>query len=183
MIISNRWDSFFFSVAHDCASMSKCLSRQIGTVIVRDHRVVSTGWNGPPQGVRHCGERRLADKNLNDLLTAVKATDVSRCPRQLLGASSGKLIDLCPAVHAEVNSIVNAARLGVSTTGTTMYMTCGVPCRNCMSTIINAGIKEIVCTSLEFYDETSRFLLFDSSLKIRLYDQPVIDKYKLRYEK
>ena len=182
MIISDRWDSFFYHLAQDCASMSRCHSRQIGAVIVNDHRIVATGYNGPPSGIVPCDERVEKDPYLNKLLlNAHVSARPGVCPRQLLGAKSGELIELCPAVHAEANAIVNAARVGNSVCGCVMYMTCGIPCRNCLGTIINSGISEIVCTSLEWYDDSSKYLYFLSNLKLRLYDQEPVDKYKMRY--
>lgn len=179
MIISNKWDSFFYHVAQDCSSMSPCFSRQIGAVIARGKRIVSSGWNGPPENIPHCDKRRETDEYLKLLLREKNVKDTLKgCPRQLLGAKSGEMLDLCPAVHAEANAIVNAAREGASTVGCTIYMTCGVPCRNCLGTIINAGISEIVCTSLQWYDNTSQYILWKSKVSVRLFDQPPIDKYK-----
>lgn len=181
MIIFDRWDSFFYHIAQDCASMSRCLSRQIGAVIVRDHRIVSTGYNGPPSGILPCNKRHKKDPYLNNLYNESKVSIRNSCPRTLLGASSGEMIELCPAIHAEANALLNAARVGNSTVGAKMYMTCGIPCRNCLGSIINAGISEIICTSLEWYDESSKYLFFLSNLKLRLYDSGPIDKYRLRY--
>ena len=182
MIISNRWDSYFYHIAQDCASMSRCFSRQIGAVIVRDRRIVATGYNSPPAGIPPCDERYKQDKYLANLLLEHKLQQrPGVCPRQLLGAKSGELIELCPAIHAECNAIANAARENNSTVGAKMYMTCGIPCRNCLGTIINCGISEIICTSLEWYDETSKYLFFSSNLKLRLYDDKPVDKYRMRY--
>jgi dCMP deaminase len=182
-VISNKWDSFFYHIAQDCASMSPCLSRQIGAVIARGKRIVSTGWNGPPETVPHCNVRHRFDEYLAQLFDQKKVSSPgSDCPRRLLGFASGEGLDLCPAIHAEVNAIINAARSGESTLGTIIYMTCGIPCRNCLGSIVNAGISQIVCTSLEWYDSTSAFVLWKSDVSLRLFDQEPIDKYKMHYE-
>ncbi|MBU2685941.1 MAG: dCMP deaminase family protein [Gammaproteobacteria bacterium] len=145
-----RWDQRFLGVCIELSTWSSCLSRQIGAVIVKDRTIVSTGFNGPPRGVKHCGEV------------------YGGCPRHSNGYKSGEGLELCPAAHAETNTIVNAARLGVSTLGTSIYMNCGIPCRECLKLIINAGINEIVCTDTEdWYDEISKFLVKESNLLIR----------------
>ena len=106
----NKWDSNFFGLCQELSKWSTCLSRQIGTVIVRDKTIVSTGFNGPPRGVTHCGpERILVDDNLSHIDPAKR----NLCPRQAKGFKSGFGLHLCTASHAEENAIVNAARIGV----------------------------------------------------------------------
>lgn len=144
-----KWDHRFYLACEMVAEWSTCLSRQIGAIIVRGDTIISTGFNGPPRGIPHC-----------------VGPD---CPRRMKGFLSGQGLHLCPAAHAETNAIVNAARIGVATEGATMYMSCGVPCRECMKLIINAGIAEIVCVSTELYDDMSYLLLDKSSLKMRLF--------------
>lgn len=145
-----RWDQRFLGACNELAKWSSCLSRQIGVVIVRDRTIVSTGFNGPPRGIPHCWD--LYDS----------------CPRQLRGFKSGEGLELCSAAHAETNAIVNAARLGISTLGTSIYMNCGIPCRECLKLIINAGITEVICTDTkDWYDEMSKFLVKESNLFIR----------------
>ena len=142
-----RWDDYFLKVATVVASNSKCQSRQIGAVLVKDKAIISTGYNGPPRGVPHC----------------------ERCPRQLQGYKSSEGLHLCPATHAEANCIVQAAKNGICTNNSIMYLTCNVPCKNCLALIINAGIEEVVCVSLDWYDELSPFLVAQSDLIIREY--------------
>ena len=145
-----RWDQRFLGACNELAKWSSCLSRQIGVVIVRDRIIVSTGFNGPPRGIFHCLEL------------------YGSCPRQLKGFKSGEGLELCPAAHAEANAIVNAARLGVSTLDTSIYMNCGIPCRECLKLIINAGIKEIICLNTnDWYDKMSKSLVKESNLIIR----------------
>ena len=168
----NRWDKYFMDICKVVASNSKCLSRQIGAILIKDKSIVSTGYNGAPRGLPHCGEERnKTDMNLFGLLRDgidPILGDHTMCPRQRLGYHSGEGLHLCPAAHAEVNCIANAARIGVAVLGTTMYMTCGRPCANCLAIIINAGVAELVCASIEEYDETSKFIAGNITwLKIR----------------
>jgi len=163
----NKWDSNFYMLCQTIAVWSTCLSRQIGVVIVRDKTIVSTGFNGPPRGIPHCGPERIL---VDDSLPAILVEKRFLCPRQACGFKTGQGLEICIASHAEENAIVNAARIGVSTLGTTMFMSCGIPCSNCLKKIINAGIVELVCTDVDdWYDEQSKFLVSQSSLKIRNY--------------
>jgi len=76
-------------------------------------------------------------------------------------------MDLCTAQHAEENCISNAARIGVMTYGSTLYMNCIIPCHNCFGTLINAGVKEIVLDELKYYDKYTKFLRDNSDIKLR----------------
>jgi len=146
-----RWDKYFHAICCAVALKSPCQSRQIGAILVRDKSIVATGYNGPPRGIPHCG---------------------SICPRKAAGYKSGEGLHLCPAAHAETNCIVNAARLGVSTLNTTLYMNCITPCRECMKLLINAGVAEIVVDELTQYDEMSIKLL-------SVLSQPVVRRFIL----
>ena len=141
-----NWDSYFYTVCQSVASKSSCLSRQIGAILVRDHSIISTGYNGPPRGVPHCKQE---------------------CPRKTLGYGSGTHMELCPAQHAEENAVSNAARLGVSILNSTLYMNSIVPCKNCFGTLINAGVTEIVIVEVKSYDKYAQFLIDNSNIKIR----------------
>lgn len=163
------WDSYFLNTCETIAMRSHCLSRQIGALLVRDNIIISTGYNGPPRGIPHCGVDRL--KSDTALLDTYHIIGSEMCPRQILGYKSGEGLHLCPAVHAEDNCISNAARIGVSTIGSTIYMSCNMPCKDCLKKIINAGIVEIVCVSLDAYDELSKWLLQESDIKIRVYEK------------
>jgi dCMP deaminase len=151
----------------EVSEWSTCLSRKIGTVIVRDDILISTGFNGPPRGVTHCGEARVfRDKSL----PFIPIQNRNECPRRAMGYRSGQGLEFCTASHAEENAIINAARIGISTLGTKMYMNCGIPCRECLKKIINSGIVEIICMNLDdWYDELSKFLVKESDLIIRNY--------------
>ena len=171
-------NKYFLSICNAVASKSPCLSRQIGAILVRDKSVVSTGYNGPPRGVPHCGiDRFKSDKLLADLLTSSRdygeiwgMKDIeTTCPRRLLGYESGTHLELCPAQHAEANAITNAARLGVSCLGTTLYMNSVIPCKNCFGALINAGVVEIVILDDKVYDDYTKFLINNSKIKIRTF--------------
>lgn len=172
------WDDYYLDVCDTISTNSKCLSRRIGAILVRDKSILVTGYNGPPRGVPHCGiERYHKDDYLNSLIRpdvylhriereAIETT----CPRQLLGYKSGEGIDLCPAGHAEENVLITAARTGVQTNHAKMYMNCPIPCAPCLVKIINAGIKEIVVTKRTYYDTLSPYLVETSDLIVRVYD-------------
>lgn len=171
-------DKWFLGLCKEIARNSKCLSRQIGAIIVKENRIISTGYNGPPVGVPHCNERYKNDTKLVAALDNEytkedypSSTDKELiCPRYMLGYESGEGLGWCIAGHAERNSIVNAAMLGVSTNGCKMYMDCPVPCSPCLIEIINAGISEIIFTEWKFYDKMGEWLIKNSNLKARTYE-------------
>jgi len=191
------WDEFFLRVCNVMASNSKCLSRNIGAILVRDKTIISQGYNGPPRGVPHCNKRYIDDSVLWDELVKklnILPDDYSdwvkteeerlsvTCPRQILGYKSGDGLHLCIASHAERNTIVNAAREGVCTKGSIMYMNCGIPCNPCMVEILNAGITELVCTNLNTYDKMSEYLVKKSGIKVRVFDCDVSPESESKYE-
>lgn len=168
-----RWDKWYFDIADKVSENSKCLSRKVGSILVRDKAIFAQGYNGPPRGVRSCDERWEVDESLrnayiqkfNEEPKNIKA----RCPRYVLGFKSGQGLEWCVAGHGERNSIINAAREGFAVKGSIMYMNCGIPCAPCMVEIINAGIEEIVCTDKGVYDVSSSYLLRESKIKFRIY--------------
>ena len=142
------WDKYFLDICNAVALNSKCHSRQIGAILVRDKVVICTGYNGPPRGFPHCE---------------------GSCPRRRLGYDSGQGLHLCPAAHAERNAIDQAARLGIKTAGATIYMNCPMPCKDCLITLIQAGIEEVVCIATEqLYDFMSGKLRHH--IKVRNFD-------------
>ena len=175
-------DKYWLDICNSIASNSKCLSRKLGAVIVKNDRfIVSTGYNGPPSKCLHCDNeayrKYLFDLMLKDKLFDYLPSDIDnkRCPRQAAGfiprASSG--IEYCQASHAERNAIAIAAKLGHSTDGCSMYMNGPTPCFECAKSVINAGIKEIIVTKLEDYEKigiTGRRLLEQAGVKIRKYN-------------
>ena len=118
------WDEYFMEMAVLTAKRSTCLRRKVGAVIVKDKHIIATGYNGAPRGIKHCDER-------------------GGCMRQKMGVPSGERHELCMALHAEQNAIIQAATLGQSIEGATIYVT-NQPCAICAKMIINAGIKRIV---------------------------------------
>lgn len=121
-----KWDKRFMSVTEEVAKWSSCFqeNRHVGAVIVKDKHVIATGYNGAPAGVESCVEK-------------------GECLRRKLGIPSGTKHELCFAVHAEQNAIIQAAKHGVSVVGGTLYCT-HQPCTICGKMIINAGIKRVV---------------------------------------
>lgn len=170
----NNWDKYFLDVCNIVASNSKCVSRKIGAIIVRDKSIISTGYNGSPRGVPQCTARFFLDNKLKEAVAdwhvkTGKPIDRLECPRKLLGYKSGEGLEWCIAGHGERNALINAAREGIITKGATMYMNCSIPCTPCLIEIINAGIEEIVVTKLEYYDLMSQYLVEQSKLKVREY--------------
>ena len=145
-----NWDTYFHSICVSVASKSPCLSRQIGAILVRDHSIISTGYNGPPRGIPHCAS--------------------PTCPRKLKGYKSGEGMQECPAQHAEENCVSNAARNGVSTINSILYMNSVIPCNKCFGTLINAGIVEIVVDTPTIYDKHTQFLIDNSNITIRSFN-------------
>lgn len=117
------WDDYFMEMLEVIKTRSTCVRRHVGAVIVRDHRIIATGYNGAPTGLKHC----------------TKET----CVRLKYGIKSGERHELCRATHAEQNAIISAARMGVSVDGAEIYIT-DSPCILCTKMLINAGIKRIV---------------------------------------
>ena len=117
------WDRYFMEIALLVSSRTTCLRRRVGAVIVKDKRLLSTGYNGAPMGLKHCAE--------------------IGCLREKLGVKSGEKHELCRAIHAEQNAIIQAATFGVPLLGASIYIT-HFPCVLCSKMIINAGIKRIV---------------------------------------
>ena len=163
------WDEYNYNICKQIARNSKCLSRKIGAILVKDKLIVATGYNGPPKGIPRCDERWSIDKRFTEQYDCL-AEKENKCPRYVLGFKSGQGLDICVAAHAEENTILMCARKGIEAEGSTMYMTCGIPCKNCLIKIIQAGVKELVVTKLTTYDDTSMYLLENSEVKVRLFD-------------
>jgi dCMP deaminase len=170
------WDEYFYNVCVQVARNTKCFSRRIGSILVYDKSIISSGYNGPPRGVPACDMRWKIDPEFaevavnNSIVNLADGSHIHKCPRRYLGYKSGEALDICPAGHAERNSLINAARNGIKTKDTSMYLTCGIPCTPCLVEIINAGVKEIIVTSLKTYDKTSMYLLNQSQINVRLFD-------------
>lgn len=171
-----NWDAYFYTICEAVASKSPCLSRQIGAVLVKDHSIISTGYNGPPRGVPHCGKDRFeSDKVLAIAIRCNMQTEsiwgirdiYNTCPRRLLGYESGEGMEWCTAQHAEENAVSNAARSHANTLNSILYMNSVIPCSKCFGTLINAGIIEVVVSNSVVYDKHTQFLIDHSHIKIR----------------
>ncbi len=142
------WDEYFMRMAYMAATRSTCTRRKVGAVIVKDKRIISTGYNGPPTGSLHCDE--------------------TGCLREQLHIPSGERHELCRGLHAEQNAIIQAASNGTAISGGVIYVTTH-PCVVCSKMLINAGIKEIIFAE-GYPDELSELMLIESDMKTRKYD-------------
>jgi dCMP deaminase len=146
-----NWDEYFMEIAKVVKSRADCLRRQVGAVIVKDFRIVSTGYNGTPMGIKNCTE--------------------GGCQRCLLRhqgkLESGEKEESCICLHAEQNAIIQAAYLGVSTKGATIYITAN-PCSTCAKMIINSGIIRVVCYK-NHHDEEGIKLLKKAKVEIKFF--------------
>jgi dCMP deaminase len=116
------WEAYFMDITELVAERSTCLRRAVGALMVKDKRILSTGYNGAPCGVRHCRE--------------------VGCLREKLNVPSGERHELCRGIHAEQNAIIQAAYHGVSIKGAILFCT-HLPCLICAKMVINAGIRKI----------------------------------------
>lgn len=140
------WDEYFMKIAQVAALRSNCVKRKVAAVIVRDKRVISTGYNGTPRGTKNCYQ--------------------GGCPRCNNLADSGTKLDECLCSHGEENSITQAAYHGVSVKDATLYTTFA-PCLMCTKMIINAGIREVVYNKDYPLNDSSFALLQEASVLCR----------------
>jgi dCMP deaminase len=168
--------TWLMNIAKEVGKASKCLSRQIGVVLVtQDKTIIGTGFNGPPRKIPHCD----STERLQWLVENVQKTKVGtikeffldngwgkKCPRRIMGFKSGEALWVCPAAHAERNALINSAREGIRTKGCILVMNCALPCQECSKEIINAGIVTVVCLKGEDYDSGSRWLLEKAGVEI-----------------
>ncbi len=140
------WDEYFLGIAKMVALRSNCIKRKVAAVIVKDRRIISTGYNGTPRGVQNCSE--------------------GGCPRCNNLSVSGKNLDECLCSHAEENAITQAAYHGVTIKDSTLYSTFS-PCLICTKMIINSGIREVVYNVDYDLLETARKLLQEAGIQIR----------------
>lgn len=136
------WDEYFMGITFEVARRSTCNRAQVGAIIVRDKRILTTGYNGSPTGLPHCTEVGCLVVN-------------GHCVR---------------ALHAEQNAIIQAALHGVSTAGTTIYVT-HQPCLNCAKMIINAGITRVVYGG-DYPDDLARQFLEEAGVELARYRRP-----------
>ena len=150
MIEFSKWDHRFMEMTKLIGTWASCYmpGRSMGCVIVKDKRVMTTGYNGAPQGLKTCKER-------------------GECMRRKLGIPSGTRGEMCYAIHAEQNAIIQAAKLGISIDGATLYVT-HQPCSMCARMIINAGIVRVVYEN-SYPDEFSLELIKESGIEFVQY--------------
>jgi len=144
------WDEYFVAITVQVATRSTCFRRRVGAVIVKDKRILATGYNGAPSGLKHCLE--------------------VGCLREADGVESGQRHELCRGLHAEQNSIIQAALHGVSIKGATIYCT-HQPCVLCAKVIINSGLVRI-CYLSEYPDDLAQAILSEAGIEQVCLDPP-----------
>ncbi|MFH2219515.1 MAG: cytidine/deoxycytidylate deaminase family protein [Pseudomonadota bacterium] len=138
------WERYFMDITELVAKRSTCTRREVGAVIVKNKRILSTGYNGAPTGISHC-------------------IDVG-CLREELKVASGERHELCRGIHAEQNAIIQAAFHGVSINKATLFCT-NLPCAICAKMIINAGIVDIYYRS-GYSDAISEEMFTEAGIKV-----------------
>ncbi|MDP6156265.1 MAG: dCMP deaminase family protein [Candidatus Thermoplasmatota archaeon] len=140
------YDTYFMNMAFLVSTRTTCRRRSVGAVIVKDQRILSTGYNGAPKGVKDCLE-------------------LGFCVRQQQQVPSGQRHELCRGVHAEQNAIANAAYFGVAINSASIYMT-ESPCNICTKILINSGIRKIIYAN-RYMDDLSSELLKESNIEVQ----------------
>lgn len=143
------WDAYFMSIAQIVATRSDCVKRSVAAIIVRDHHIIATGYNGTPKGTVNCSE--------------------GGCPRCSSFGPSGTSLGECLCSHGEENAIMQAAYHGVSVKGASIYCTTS-PCLLCTKMIINSGIREVVYNSAYTLGERSLSLLKEAGVTRRQFE-------------
>ena len=144
------WHEYFMQITELVSTRSTCLRRRVGAVIVRDRRILTTGYNGPPRNIVHCEDR-------------------GGCLRDELKIPSGQRMELSRAIHAEQNAIIQAAKVGISIQDSTLYVTTH-PCFTCAKMLINAGVQEIIYKE-GYPDEFSREILKEAGIRVIQFDK------------
>jgi len=143
------WDDIFMQVAEVVAQRSTCLRRNVGAVLVKDKHIIATGYNGAPAGMEHC-----IDKGV--------------CLREELGVPSGEKYELCKSVHAEQNTIIQAAIYGQNTRGAEIYIT-HAPCMICAKILVNAGVRKVIYKENLISDRLAMDILIDGGVLVENY--------------
>lgn len=144
------WDEYFLEVAKLVSKRATCLRRKVGAVLVKEKKILATGYNGAPSGLKHC-------------------IDIG-CLREKLKIPSGERHELCYGLHAEQNVLLQAALYGITTKGSILYVT-NQPCIICAKMLINAGIKEVVICA-GYPDKLAKKFLKEAKIKIRKIKKP-----------
>jgi dCMP deaminase len=156
MSVRPSWDAYFMEIAHLVKSRATCPRRSVGAVIVRDKRIISTGYNGAPRGLPHCPTLGPTHDWPDGCLRA------GHCIR---------------ALHAEQNALLQAAMIGTACEGSTIYVTCQ-PCNNCAKMIINAGIVRVIYEG-DYPDEFSKELFRDAHMEVLRYREGRLEEVDL----
>jgi len=141
-----NWDQYFMQIAHVVASRSNCMKRKVAALLVKDRRIISTGYNGTPRGTKNCNE--------------------GGCVRCNALTPSGKNLSECTCSHAEENAIVQSSYHGISIKGSSLYSTYS-PCHLCTKMIINGGISEVVFNDTYPMGKDPIRLLKQAHIKVR----------------
>jgi dCMP deaminase len=145
------WDTYFMDIAQVVSRRGNCSRRKVAAVIVSDRRIISTGYNGTPRGIRNCCE--------------------GGCARCAGNAPSGAALSECVCSHAEENAITQAAYHGIRLKGSMIYVTIS-PCLTCAKMIINAGIREVVYGGDYAFNDQTRALFEEAGVLCRKYAPP-----------
>jgi dCMP deaminase len=139
------WDAYFLEIVRVISKRAACLRRSVGAILVKDRRILATGYNGPPIGMKHCDE-------------------LGGCLRDKLKVPRGERHEICRALHAEQNAIIHAARHGVSIEGAVLYCTT-FPCSVCAKMLINAGVEKIIYAD-GYPDALAKQMLEEAGMRI-----------------
>ncbi|MEW6572661.1 MAG: cytidine/deoxycytidylate deaminase family protein [Bacillota bacterium] len=141
------WDLYFMTVTRVVSTRSTCLRRRVGAILVKDNRILTTGYNGAPSGLAHC-------------------LDIG-CLREKQGIRSGERHELCRGLHAEQNAVLQAAVYGVSIAGATLYTT-HQPCVLCAKMLVQAGIERVVFGG-DYPDALAQNILSEAGIRMERY--------------
>lgn len=147
-----EWDDYFMEITEVVAKRSTCLRRQIGAIVVRDGRILATGYNGSPSGLKHCAE--------------------VGCLRNEQNIPSGERHELCRAVHAEQNAIIQCALAGIPIGDATLYTT-NFPCVLCARMLINAKVRKIIYKD-SYPDPLSAKMLAEAQIELTHYRRELV---------
>lgn len=142
------WEEYFMTIAREVATRSTCIRRRVGAVLVQDKRILATGYNGAPRNLKHCSE--------------------TGCMRQKLNIPSGQMHEICRALHAEQNALLQAAAYGVQIEGATMFCTTQ-PCTLCAKMLINAGVKKIYASE-KYPDQMATDMLEEAGVELIFFE-------------
>ena len=155
------------TLANQVATRTTCMRRGVGAVIVKERRILATGYNGVPAGLAHCAETGCLRQQLG-VPTGMRHCAETGCLRQQLGVPSGQRHEICRGLHAEQNAIIQAARYGINIAGASIYINTQ-PCVVCAKMIINADIEEIIYQN-PYPDELAMSMLEEAGIKLRVFE-------------